>query len=155
MKKQTKSITVSPTAFVLKGYSMSPCLTPKKVETIIIKQHKHYNIGDVIAIKQGDNYIIHRLISKDKNNSYCITKGDNNLFYDPSVACSNILGKAEKYISKKKHVIRNVVHSTEIAKHSQKEVFVFQKNKALGVLVHYFNKLFVLFIMFKMYWEDK
>ena len=155
MKKGIKMLNNSPIVFVLKGYSMSPCLNPKKVETIIIKKYDFYNVGDVVAIKSGDNYIIHRLISIDKNNEHYITKGDNNLFFDTVVSNSDILGKAEKYISKKSHIICNVIHSKEIARRSQNEVFIFQKSKFLGVLVHNINKVFVLITLFKRYLEDK
>lgn len=68
--------------------SMSPEL--KKGDIIVIKKEKDYNVGDIIAYKTKDKYLItHRIIEKDEN--VYVTKGDNNNTKDEEKVCQNFI----------------------------------------------------------------
>lgn len=70
--------------------SMEP--TIKVGDLILIKQYDNYEIGDIITFKEENGFITHRII--DKNNEGYVTKGDfNNKEDDNIVSSNNIIGK--------------------------------------------------------------
>lgn len=56
------------------------------------KSEKDIHVGDIITFKQGNNFIIHRVIEKgiDDYGIFFITKGDNNDFNDGKIRFSQI-----------------------------------------------------------------
>jgi len=56
------------------------------------KSEKDIHVGDIITFKQGNNFIIHRVIEKgiDDYGIFFITKGDNNDFDDGKIRFSQI-----------------------------------------------------------------
>ena len=134
--------------FLFYGHSMLPYLNPKTVNIVLVRECREYKVGDIVAIKCFDehfNYVIHRVVFK-KQNKY-ITKGDNNLFFDKTISHSDIIGRADRYISYNKKSVK-ILHSSIIANISRFEEFVAQKNIVFGKVIHMLNKAFFKLIVF-------
>lgn len=136
--------------FVFYGYSMMPCLNPKKVHVVLARQYSEYKVGDVVAIKSFDKhfqYIIHRIVYVFNEQNKYITKGDNNLYLDKMISYSDIVGKADKYISKNQKSIK-ITHSRIIGNISRYEELVAKRNMKTGKVLHKLNKFLLILIMF-------
>ena len=80
-----------------KGYSMYPTIKPGcNVYLDPCSKTDEVTLGDIIAWKQDENVILHRVvqISEIDNNIQYITRGDGSLNYDTPVKFHQILGKA-------------------------------------------------------------
>lgn len=77
------------TFFEVATGSMSPTINVGDV--VIVKITKEVYEDDIIVYKEGDNFITHRLISKEENK--ITTKGDANNTEDNPIEESDVLGK--------------------------------------------------------------
>ena len=83
------------TFFEVATGSMSPTINVGDV--VIVKITKEVYEDDIIVYKDGENFITHRLISKDDDK--LITKGDANNTEDNPIEESDVLGKVVNTIS--------------------------------------------------------
>ena len=86
-------------SFVVLTGSMEPAILQGSL--VFMKKQQEYHKGDVIAFKEGNITITHRIVDVMIQNSRSIyhTKGDaNNVTDSQAVAESDILGKAENSI---------------------------------------------------------
>lgn len=78
-------------AVVMSG-SMEPAYHTGSVLVVDRNQRNEVQIGDTIAFKNGDAYIAHRIVRKEKQGY--VTKGDANATPDPwIIATNNVKGK--------------------------------------------------------------
>ncbi|MDF9825400.1 signal peptidase I [Breznakia sp. PF5-3] len=75
-------------AVVLSG-SMEPALSVNNL--IIVEESKAYDKGDIVVYQDGNELIVHRIVSIDKDS--VITKGDANSVSDNPIRKSSIKGK--------------------------------------------------------------
>lgn len=86
------------------GYTFFEVATGSMADTIqigdivIVKLTNEVNENDIIVFKENENFITHRLISKNENE--IITKGDANNSEDKPIKEEQIIGKVEKIIPK-------------------------------------------------------
>lgn len=69
--------------------SMIPNL--KVGELIVIKDSDNYRTGDVITYAKNNTYITHRIVNIDGDN--IVTKGDNNNTNDEAITKKDVVGK--------------------------------------------------------------
>jgi len=80
-----------------RGYSMYPAIKPGYIVYLeSCKNWHNVDIGDIIAIKQDENIILHRVIYIFESNKkpYFMTRGDASLSSDSPVQFNQIVGKA-------------------------------------------------------------
>lgn len=80
--------------YIIKSGSMEPEI--KVLDAVITKNTDDINLGDIIAVNNSNNIIVHRVVGIDTQNGETIytTKGDNNNTIDEGhIGKSNIEGK--------------------------------------------------------------
>jgi len=88
-----------------KGYSMYPTIKPGyNVYIEVYRNPDEVDCGDIIAWKQDENIILHRVVHsyESDNKNYFITRGDGSLQSDSPVQFNHIVGKAIRVESGKK-----------------------------------------------------
>ena len=90
---------------IAKGYSMYPTIKPGY--TVYLESYKsrdEVNPGDIIALKQNEIIILHRIIFvfESENKKYLMTRGDASLTSDAPVEFNQIIGKAVLIETEKK-----------------------------------------------------
>lgn len=76
---------------VVYGSSMQPCLCES--DKVLVLKQATYQSGDILAFRNENDLIIHRLLAK--YNSFFICKGDNSFALE-KIAPNQVLGKAIK-----------------------------------------------------------
>jgi len=80
-------------SFLVTSNSMQPIMNIGDTVVAEIISGTDVNHGDVIVIKRVDSFLTHRAISP--SNEGWLTKGDNNIQYDPPVMPESIIGRVQ------------------------------------------------------------
>lgn len=116
------------------GRSMYPALrngVRLEVQPVAYDELKR---GDLVVFNNGNGIICHRLINKARR--LCYLKGDTNLFSDPPVVWSQVLGRVTRVIDDDLHI-----HSLDTPRERRRSA-VLARCSYLYAL--YFNALHVL-----------
>ena len=74
--------------------SMKPTINENDI--IVVKKSNDYRVDDIITFKSDDDYITHRIVSK--NNERIVTQGDANNAKDVAINESAVIGKVIKIV---------------------------------------------------------
>ena len=78
------------------GRSMYPTLRNGMRVEVQPVEYDELKIGDLIVFNNGSGIICHRLLKK--TNRLCVLKGDTNLFSDPPVIWSQVIGRVTRVV---------------------------------------------------------
>ena len=110
--------------------SMLPLISPD--DQIIIDKAKSIHTNDIIAFKDGENIIAHRVLYFNKKKNHYICKGDSNSKIDKPVKLGQILGKVNSIVRNGvKTPIKHLyfTQTTQFLSELKKIHKIFEKNK--------------------------
>ena len=67
-------------------------------DAVLVKINSDYDVGDIVTYQNGDDFITHRVVIKEKD--YVVTKGDANNVNDNEIDNKYVLGKVIKVLPK-------------------------------------------------------
>lgn len=80
----------------IQGRSMYPMIRNGSCVEVQPTAYDELRIGDLVVFSDGRGLVCHRLIKK--SHRLCILKGDTNLWADPPVAWSQVLGRVTRLV---------------------------------------------------------
>lgn len=82
----------------IEGVSMAPTLPLGSVIRLIFAPLETVEAGSVVAFLAGGTTLtVHRLVSARPGASFMLTRGDGNIFCDPPVPASDLVGRVEAW----------------------------------------------------------